>query len=57
VPLQGPSFSLDGNVLTWQKWRVRLGFNYREGLVLHQVRQQPGCDRKLAIMNEPRTGQ
>ena len=39
--LQGPSFSLEGNVLSWQKWRVRLGFNYREGLVLNQVRRQP----------------
>jgi primary-amine oxidase len=33
----GPSFTLDGNQLRWQKWSLRLGFNHREGLVLHQV--------------------
>ena len=33
----GPSFSLDGNALTWQGWRMRIGFTRREGLVLHQV--------------------
>jgi primary-amine oxidase len=34
---QGVSFTLDGNRLTWQNWELRIGFNYREGLVLHQV--------------------
>ncbi len=34
---QGVSFTLQGNELRWQRWRVRLGFNYREGLVLHQL--------------------
>src|SRR5215475_15755462 len=24
-------------ILSWQNWRLRLGFNYREGLVLHTV--------------------
>ena len=33
----GPGFTLDGHLLSWQKWQLRLGFNYREGLVLHQV--------------------
>jgi primary-amine oxidase len=33
----GASFQLDGNLLTWQKWSLRVGFNYREGLVLHTV--------------------
>ncbi|HTK66262.1 MAG TPA: primary-amine oxidase [Pseudonocardia sp.] len=33
----GPSFELDGYELRWQKWRMRLGFNHREGLVLHRV--------------------
>jgi primary-amine oxidase len=28
------SFTLDGNELSWQRWRMRIGFNYREGLVL-----------------------
>lgn len=35
----GPSFTVsDGNQVTWQKWSFRVGFNYREGLVLHNVR-------------------
>jgi primary-amine oxidase len=33
----GVSFRLDGNALSWQGWRLRLGFGYREGLVLHRV--------------------
>jgi primary-amine oxidase len=34
---EGVSFTLDGWLLSWQNWRLRLGFNHREGLVLHQV--------------------
>jgi primary-amine oxidase len=34
---EGVSFTLDGNLLSWQNWHLRLGFNYREGLVLHTV--------------------
>ncbi|MFL5995427.1 MAG: primary-amine oxidase [Streptomyces sp.] len=34
---QGPSFSVDGHEVRWQKWRLRIGFTPREGLVLHQV--------------------
>ncbi|MCF2573639.1 primary-amine oxidase [Brevibacterium sp. UCMA 11754] len=34
---EGVSFSLDGDVLTWEKWQVRLGFDPVEGLVLHQI--------------------
>jgi primary-amine oxidase len=34
----GPSFTVsDGNVVKWQNWTFRVGFNYREGLVLHEV--------------------
>ena len=35
---EGVSFTLDGNLLRWQKWSLRLGFNHREGLVLHTRR-------------------
>ncbi|CAM9819885.1 unnamed protein product, partial [Hapterophycus canaliculatus] len=34
----GPSFSVDGNSVSWQRWSLRIGFNYREGLVLHDVK-------------------
>jgi primary-amine oxidase len=33
----GVSFTLDGHLLSWQNWQLRLGFNYREGLVLHTL--------------------
>ena len=35
---EGPSFVLDGNSLSWQNWKVVVGFNAREGLTLHHVR-------------------
>ncbi len=34
---EGPSFTVDGNFVQWQKWEFRLGFDPFEGLVLHQV--------------------
>lgn len=34
---EGVSFDVDGWELRWQKWRLRLSFNAREGLVLHTV--------------------
>jgi primary-amine oxidase len=34
---QGPSFVVEGNQVIWQKWRLRVGFTPREGLVLHTV--------------------
>ncbi|KAH7127907.1 copper amine oxidase [Dactylonectria estremocensis] len=33
----GASFTVDGHLVTWQKWRFRVGFNWREGMVLHDV--------------------
>jgi primary-amine oxidase len=38
----GVSFRLDGHLLRWQKWSLRLGFNHREGLVLHTVGYEDG---------------
>lgn len=35
----GPSYSVaDGNLVNWQKWRFRVGFNFREGMVIQDVR-------------------
>ncbi len=34
---EGPSFTLDGHALRWQDWSLRVGFDAREGLTLHQV--------------------
>ena len=34
---EGPSFTLDGHALRWQDWSMRIGFDAREGLTLHQI--------------------
>jgi primary-amine oxidase len=34
---EGPSFSVEGHAVSWQKWRLRIGFTPREGLVLHDI--------------------
>ncbi|MBF4635999.1 primary-amine oxidase [Agreia pratensis] len=34
---EGVSFTLDDNVLSWENWSVRIGFNGREGLTLHNL--------------------
>jgi primary-amine oxidase len=33
----GPAFTLDGNHITWEKWRLRFSLHPVTGLVLHQV--------------------
>ncbi|KFY29838.1 hypothetical protein V494_08442 [Pseudogymnoascus sp. VKM F-4513 (FW-928)] len=39
VQPEGPSFTItDENLVEWQKWRFRVGFHYREGLTIHDVR-------------------
>lgn len=42
VQPEGPSFTVEGNLVKWQKWQFRVGFNYREGLVLHQLGYEDG---------------
>ena len=34
---EGPSFTVEGNLVEWQKWKFRVGFTSREGLVLHTI--------------------
>ena len=42
----GASFALDGRLLRWQNWELRIGFNNREGLVLHTVSFSDGGRRR-----------
>src|SRR5580658_5950382 len=37
VQPEGPSFTVEGNQVEWQKWKFRVGFTSREGLVLHTI--------------------
>jgi primary-amine oxidase len=39
---EGPSFTVEGNLVRWQKWSLRLGWDPYEGLVLHQVGYDDG---------------
>ena len=41
-PADGPSFEIDGWEVRWQRWRFRVGFTAREGLVLHAVGYEDG---------------
>ena len=45
---EGPSFTVDGNLVRWQNWSLRVGFNHREGMTLHSVRYRDG-DRERSI--------
>jgi primary-amine oxidase len=38
----GTSFHVDGHEVHWQKWRFRVGFTPREGLVLHTIGYEDG---------------
>ncbi|MBL8775710.1 MAG: primary-amine oxidase [Acidimicrobiales bacterium] len=37
VQPDGPSFTVEGNLLSWENWRLRVSMDPIEGLVLHQV--------------------
>ncbi|KAI1379742.1 putative copper amine oxidase [Hypoxylon crocopeplum] len=34
---EGASFTVTGQLVQWQKWSFRVGFNWREGLVLYDI--------------------
>jgi len=45
----GPSFTVHGHEIAWQRWRLRWSFNAREGLVLHTVGfEDAGAVRPIA---------
>ncbi|RMJ26519.1 amine oxidase [Aspergillus sp. HF37] len=49
---QGVSFQVRGNELSWAGYKMHVGFNYREGIVLSDVRMHdPYEDRDRALYN------
>lgn len=42
VQSDGPSFTVDGDRIRWQKWDLRLDWTHREGLVLNTVTYTDG---------------
>ncbi len=49
VQPDGPSWEVDGREISWQKWNLRVSFNHREGLVLHNICYEgtDGTDRSI----------
>ena len=48
VQPDGPSFDVDGHLIRWQKWSMRVSVNAVEGLVIHDVRYRDGeRERKI----------
>ncbi len=43
---EGPSFTLDGHHLAWQKWDLRISFHPREGLTLHDIGYTDAGERR-----------
>jgi primary-amine oxidase len=41
VQPDGPSFQTTGNLITWEKWRMRVGFNYVGWRIGDQSLQSP----------------
>jgi primary-amine oxidase len=46
---EGPSFTVDGDVVRWENWSFRIGFDPREGLVLYQLSVRDG-DRERPVV-------
>jgi primary-amine oxidase len=46
---EGVSFSLKDGVLSWEGWQVRVGFNGREGLTLHQLSFTEGQESRPVL--------
>lgn len=49
VQPEGPSWSVDGHRVEWQKWSLRVGFNHREGLVLYDVAYEDGDETRRIL--------
>jgi primary-amine oxidase len=49
VQPEGASFTVRGHEVEWQRWRFRVGFTQREGLVLHTLSFQDGERRRPVL--------
>ncbi|MFI6603376.1 primary-amine oxidase [Nonomuraea sp. NPDC050536] len=48
----GPSFTVEDGVVRWENWTLRVGFNVREGLTLHQISfRDPDQDRDRSVIH------
>jgi primary-amine oxidase len=47
---EGPSFKVEGNLVRWQKWSLRIGMDPLEGLVLWTVGYEDGCPTDIQAL-------
>jgi primary-amine oxidase len=47
---EGAGFTVDGNLIEWQRWRLRARMDPMEGLILHEVGYQDG-DRLRPVLH------
>lgn len=49
---EGPSFTVEGNLVKWQRWQLRVSMDPIEGLILHQVAyDDPAAGRLRSILH------
>jgi len=46
---QGPSFTVDGDRIEWANWRLNIGFDAREGLILRQLAFRDGGEYRPVL--------
>jgi primary-amine oxidase len=46
---EGPSFTVEGNLVRWQRWSFRVGFDPYEGLVLHTLAYDGGGSARSVL--------
>jgi primary-amine oxidase len=46
---QGPSFTVNGYQVSWQKWDLVIGFNAREGLTLHNITYNDNGEKRSIL--------
>jgi primary-amine oxidase len=56
VQPEGPSFTVSGNVIEWQRWRLHAHIDPVEGLVISDVSYQDG-DRRRSILHRASIGE
>lgn len=49
VQPEGVSFEVDGNEISWQKWRFRVSMHPTDGLTLHQVTYRDGDEDRPVL--------
>ncbi len=49
IQADGPSFTIEGSLVRWQKWSVRVSMHPTDGLVLHQIAYDDDGKRRSVL--------